>query len=283
MRVHTLVIVGVGLIGGSVALAARRRGAAERIIAVDRDAATLQLARERGIADETVPTFDEVAAAANLVLFCTPVDVLADEVILAARQCQPGTILTDAASTKVAITRSLAGRLPADIRFVGGHPLAGSEKQGLQHADAELFRDRVVVLTPAASGDERAGILVGEFWEALGARVRRMSPEQHDHALALTSHLPHLVASALSGAMPPEVAALTSSGFRDTTRIAASDPALWRGILEANATEVLNALARFEEQLGRFRTALRSGNHAELQELLTAGRDFRAALDRKSS
>jgi prephenate dehydrogenase len=275
-----LAIVGVGLIGGSVALAARRRGVVERIVGVDHDSTALEIARERGILDEAASSIGAAASAADLVVLCTPPDVVANQVLQAARMSRPGTLLTDTASTKSAIVRSLAGQLAEGVAFVGAHPLAGSEKQGPKFADADLFVGRVVVLTPTNDGDEEAVALLQQFWESFGAHVRRMSPEQHDAALALTSHLPHLVASALAGTVPAEVASLTATGFRDTTRIAAGDPSLWRAILESNATDVLDALARFETQLAKFRTALEAGDRAALGALLAAGRNFRTSLDR---
>jgi prephenate dehydrogenase len=273
MPPRTVAIVGVGLMGGSVGLAARRRGAAARVLGVDRDATALRAARERGIIDEACPDLLAAAGAADLVLFCTPVDTVA------ALACRPGTVLTDAGSTKGAIVRAVEGRLPDGVSFVGGHPLAGSEKSGAEHADADLFRGRLVVLTPTPATSEEAVGGVSVFWRELGARVERMSPEAHDRALALTSHLPHLVASALAGVLPPELAGLTATGFRDTTRVASGDPALWSAIFEANRGELLEALARFESRLGELRKVLEAGDRAGVNELLSEGRRLRRALD----
>jgi prephenate dehydrogenase len=279
MGAHTLAIVGVGLIGGSVGLAVRR-GGGTRVVGFDRDAEALRCARERGVVDEACTDLETAVADADLVLFCTPVDVLATRVLAAAAACRAGTVLTDTGSTKTAIVRAVEGRLPPGIAFVGGHPLAGSEKQGAAHADPALFRDRVVVLTPTPSSKERAVARVEELWESLGARVRRMSPEEHDRALAMTSHLPHLVASALAGVLPPELAGLTATGFRDTTRLADSSPELWSAILDANREAVLEALASLEGRLAEFRRSLRAGDRDAVHAFLAAGRQARAALRR---
>ncbi len=279
MTPRTLAIVGVGLIGGSVGLAARRRGAAARVLGVDRDAEVLRRARQRGALDETCADVPAAAAAADLVIFCTPVDAVAAQVLAAAPACRSGTVLTDAGSTKAAIVRAVGGRLPPAVPFVGGHPLAGSEKQGPEHSDPELFRDRLVVLTPTPSTGEDAVGRVAAFWQSLGARVERLSPEAHDRALALTSHLPHLVASALAGVLPPEWAGLTAAGFRDTTRVAAGDPALWAAIFEANRADLLEALGRLDGRLAEFRRALEGSDRAAIVELLNAGRRARATLN----
>src|SRR5262249_29728245 len=145
---------------------------------------------------------------------------------------RPGTVLTDVGSTKAEVVR-VVGALANGVVFVGSHPLAGSEKQGPEHADADLFAGRLVVVTPGPHTEEAALCRVADFWRALGAGVERMSPEEHDDAVALTSHLPHVVASALAGALPPELAGLTATGFRDSTRIAAGGPDLWAAILRS--------------------------------------------------
>jgi prephenate dehydrogenase len=280
MELETLAIVGLGLIGGSVGLAARRALPDLHIIGVDRDGETLVRSRERGIVHEIAPSVAVTSAAsADMILFCTPVDSLVELVLTAAVSVRPGAVLTDAGSTKSTVVNEIEKYLCPGIHFVGGHPLAGSEKQGLQYADAELFRDRAVVLTPTANTDKHAAEGVAAFWKALGARVVCMTPEEHDHAVALTSHLPHLVASALSGILPRELADLTASGFRDTTRIAASDPALWSAIFSANRDEVLDALTLLEERLQRFRTALESDDKSEMHKLLAAGRELRKLLN----
>jgi prephenate dehydrogenase len=278
MHVPTLALVGVGLIGGSIGLAARRRGVAGRVVGVDREPAVLDRAREAGILDEGTVELRRAAASADLIVVCTPVDLVAGQVIEAAGACRPGTLLTDVGSTKAAIVEAVRGRLPPGVAFVGSHPLAGSEKAGPEHARANLLDNRLVVLTPAPDTDEGALAGVRSFWQALGARVRLMEPGEHDRALALTSHLPHLLASALAGVLPPDLYELTATGFCDTTRLAAGRPALWTAIFAANAAAVLDALDAFEGQLARFRRALAAGDAAALNALLQLGKSVRDRL-----
>ncbi len=215
---------------------------------------------------------------ADIVVFCTPVTLIADQVLVAAAHCAQGTLLTDAGSTKGAIVRALDGRLPAGVSFVGSHPLAGSEKRGPEHADADLFQGRVTVVTPTPQTDRVALERTIAFWQALGSRVLLMQPEEHDRALALTSHLPHLLASALAGLLSPELYELTATGFRDTTRIAAGDPSLWTGILLQNRAALLEALGRVEGTLGEFKSALMAADAATIDALLARGKRSRDAL-----
>jgi prephenate dehydrogenase len=277
MEISSLAIVGVGLIGGSIALAAKRRGLARHVLGVGRNLDTLRRALSSGIVDEVSPEL-AVAARAEVVVFCTPVDLVAAQVLAVAPQCRPGTLLTDAGSTKAAIVRDVYGRLPPGVAFVGAHPLAGSEKQGAEYADADLFQHRLVVLTPYVTDDPALGRAV-EFWEALGARTRIMDAEEHDRALALTSHLPHLAASALAGILPPELAELTATGFRDTTRLAAGGPSLWTAIFRANRAAVLEALDRFGERLKDFRRTLAAEDYGALEALLREGKQARDGLN----
>ncbi len=277
MRINTLALVGVGLIGGSVGLAARKRGVAGRILGVGNRPEVSQRALSRGAIDEIRPDVRSVADA-DVVVFCTPVNLIARQVIEAASACRPGTLLTDAGSTKAALVREVEGRLPPGAAFVGGHPLAGSEKQGPEHASADLFEGRVVVLTPTARTDDKALSRTTALWEALGARVRLMDPEEHDRALAMTSHLPHVTAAALAGVLPPEWGGLTAGGFRDATRVAAGGPELWAAILQANADAVLGAMDRFDRRMAEFRAALTSGDRDALVALLEWGKKTRDGL-----
>src|SRR5262245_19610456 len=227
MKIRTLTIVGVGLIGGSVGLAAKRRGLAERVLGAGRQRASLDRALALGAIDEGLLDLSAAVHRADLAVFCTPVDGIAAQVLAAAPGCAAGTLLTDAGSTKAAIVRGVEGRLPDGVAFVGSHPLAGSEKRGPEHADPDLFLGRLAVVTQTPRTDPAALERTAAFWRALGSRVRVMSPEEHDRALALTSHLPHLMAAALAGVLPPELHELTAGGFRDTTRVAAGEPSLW--------------------------------------------------------
>jgi prephenate dehydrogenase len=278
MRIGTLTIVGVGLIGGSIGLAARRRGLADRVIGAGRQAATLERARQLGAIDEACPDLVEAVRQAEVAVFCTPVTLIAEQVLAAAPGCAPGTLLTDAGSTKAAIVGALDGKLPSGVSFVGSHPLAGSEKRGPEHADADLFQGRVTVVTPGPRSDQAAVERAIAFWQALGSRVVLMEPEEHDRALALTSHLPHLLASALAGVLPPELRQLAATGFRDTTRIAAGDPSLWTGIFLQNRAALLEALEELQGQLIEFQKALMTGDQPATDALLARGKRSRDAL-----
>jgi prephenate dehydrogenase len=277
MRVNTLVIVGVGLIGGSIALAARRRGVAARLVGIDQQPETLDRALRTGMLDDAHSDL-KAAAAGDLILFCTPVDCIAAQVIETAAHCRPGTLLTDTGSTKAAILRDVHGRLPAGIEFIGSHPLAGSEKRGPAHASAHLLEGRLVIVTPEPDSTDNALSQIREFWTALGARVRTIDADEHDRALALTSHLPHLLSSALAGILPKELYELTATGFRDTTRLAAGQPALWSAIFRANPAHLLAALDRLEEQLRHFRNALLQDDRNVLETLLQQGKQVRDDL-----
>jgi prephenate dehydrogenase len=274
MRLRTLTIVGVGLIGGAIGLAAKKRGLAERIRGVGRDPVKLELARRVGAIDEISLDLATAAADADCVVFCTPVNRIAEQVKLVAACCPPGAILTDAGSTKQAIVEAVAG----EPRFVGAHPLAGSEKKGVEYAHADLFVERWTVLTPTARTLPEAVAGVRSFWEGLGARVRLMTPADHDQALALTSHLPHLVAAALAGLLPDDWRDLTAGGFRDTTRIAAGDSEVWTPIFQHNRAAVLAALEQLEQRLQQFRQALTTDDVAQIDGLLTQGKKVRDAL-----
>jgi len=274
MRINTLAIVGVGLIGGSIALAARRRSVAERIVGIDHEAETRSRALREGMLDEAHPELSAVAGA-DLVLFCTPVDRITAQVIEASAHCRPGTLLSDTGSTKAAILRDVSGRLPSSIEFIGSHPLAGSEKHGLANASAHLLEGRLVIVAPGPGSTDNALSRICDFWKDLGARVQVMGADEHDRALALTSHLPHLLSSALAVILPTEWYDLTATGFRDTTRLASGQPSLWSAIFRSNQAHLLGALGRLEEQLLSFRAALCQGDRAALERLLQQGKKIR--------
>jgi prephenate dehydrogenase len=278
MTINTLTIVGVGLIGGSIGLAAKRRGVVRRVLGVGRQHGSLERAALLGAIDEAFLDLGSGVRQADLVVFCTPVDGIAGQALTAAGQCPAGAVLTDAGSTKAAIVQALDGRLPSEVAFVGSHPLAGSEKRGPEHADANLFVGRLTVVTPTPATNRAALDRVVQFWQGLGSRVRLMDPELHDQALALTSHLPHLVAAVLAGILPPELRDLTATGFRDTTRVAGGDPSIWTGIFAQNRSAVLNALQQFSVRLAEFEQALQSGDCAALDRLLAQAKKVRDAL-----
>jgi cyclohexadieny/prephenate dehydrogenase len=278
MLFDTLTVVGVGLIGGSVGQAARRRKVCRHVVGVGREASSLGRAQATGAIDSFTLDLTEGTRSADLVVFCTPVDRIAAQAKEAAAACRRGTILTDAGSTKATIVAELEGKLPGGIAFVGSHPLAGSEKRGPEHASADLFQGRVTVVTRTSRTDPEAFERVTSFWKALGSTVHVLNPESHDRALALTSHLPHLLASALAGLLPEAWRPFTATGFRDTTRIAAGDPGLWAAIFRENGPAVRDALTEFRGRLDAFEDALITGDAAALTELLSQAKRVRDDL-----
>jgi prephenate dehydrogenase len=275
MLFDQITVVGVGLIGGSVGLAARARGVARRLVGVDRDAAVLSAAERLGAIDAGTTSLAGGVAAAQLVVVCTPVDRVV-EVVVDASAHAPGAIFTDAGSVKGGLWAAVERVTSGATAFVPAHPLAGAEKNGVAHARADLFENRVTVLTPERPGPEVEA--VAGFWTALGARVVRCGAAEHDRVLAFTSHLPHAVAGAVAGVTRPDWLGLSAGGFRDVTRIAAGDPHLWAAIFEANRPDVLAALAAFAERLNDFRALLTAGDRAGLVEWLAEGKQVRDAL-----
>ncbi len=279
MLFDQITIVGVGLIGGSVGLAARARGVAGRVVGVDRDEATIAKAVALGAIDAGTTSLAEGVANSSLVVVCTPVDRIADVILAAAPHVRPGTRFTDGGSTKAGIVSALQGKLPANVEYIAAHPLAGSEKAGAEYGRADMFQNRVTVVIISKFGaDWERTVAVGRFWEALGSRVVLMNAEEHDRTVAVTSHLPHAVASAVAGVTPTEWLRLSAGGFRDVTRVAAGDPKLWAAIFEANRDATLSALASFTDRLAEFRKLLEAGDHAGLVQWLTEGKKVRDAL-----
>jgi len=286
---HTLTIVGVGLLGGSIGLATKKRGLAKIVRGVGRSQDTLDRARELGAIDETSLDLASAAAASELIVLCTPVDRIAEQVMEMVPHCRPGTLITDVGSTKGTIVQAVEDFLApraedsssagADVHFIGSHPLAGSEKQGSQFADANLFQNRWTIVARTARTDVTALDRVMTFWQELGARVRVMDPAEHDRALAMTSHLPHLLAAALAGILPMEWNELTAGGFRDTTRIAAGDVELWNAIFTHNRQALLAALRPFTTRLEAFHQALETSDWTAVKRLLTQAKKIRDGLN----
>jgi prephenate dehydrogenase len=251
-------------------------------VGIGRRKESLERALARGCVSQITTSIADGVKHADLVVVCTPVDSIAEHVREAGQQMPEGSVITDAGSTKADLVAkaetALADRFPQHMPFVGSHPLAGSEQSGPEAASAELFAGRVVVVTESKISDRDVVDTIEEFWQSLGARVIRMSPEAHDAALARTSHLPHLIASALAAATPEDHLPLTATGWQDTTRIAAGDVELWRQIFLANGGSTLKALADFETVLARFRTALESSDGSQLAELLAEGKRRRDAV-----
>lgn len=273
----TVAIVGVGLIGGSIGLALRQRGLSDEVVGIGRRAESLDLARHAGAVTRTTVDLAEGVAQAELVVVCTPVEQIVP-LVRAAAAGAPTALITDAGSTKARIVADLAADVAGGLRFVGSHPLAGSEKRGPAEARGDLFEGRVTIVAPDEStrSDDVSATIA--FWTALGSRVLTMSPARHDEILAATSHVPHVIAAALAAATPGGDLEFAAGGFRDTTRIAAGDAELWVQILLDNREHVLTALDRFERSAARFRAAIERGDRAQLAQLLAEAKQQRDAL-----
>jgi prephenate dehydrogenase len=280
--IDRLAVVGVGLLGGSVARAARARGMAREIVGIGRDGARLAPAVADGTLDRALVDVAEGVQGAEVVVLAAT--VLANERLLAEvwRHARDGALVTDVGSTKRGIVRA-AARLRADrpLDFVGSHPMAGSEQSGYAIARADLFHGALVVVTPTDATDPDAVKAVTGFWEALGARVSVLDPETHDRTVAAISHMPHVVAWALMDAVTrfePAALDVAARGFKDTTRIAASDPAMWRDILVDNADQVLATLGSFRRALDDLERLIAARDAAALDAALARIKTSREAL-----
>jgi cyclohexadieny/prephenate dehydrogenase len=278
-------LIGIGLIGSSLARALRRDSPETEIIACARRAETLAAVRRLAIADATTHEPAEAAADADLVVVATPLSAYAEIGEKIAPALKQGAILTDAGSVKQAAIRDLQPHVPSGVHFVPGHPVAGTEHSGPEAGFAELFRDRWCILTPLPETAPDAVAAVGRMWESCGMRVVTMSADHHDKVLAMTSHLPHLIAYTIVGtatnleeSLKSEVIEFSASGFRDFTRIAASDPVMWRDIFLNNREAVLEIVQRFTEDLTALQRAIRWGEGDKLQELFTRTRAIRRSI-----
>lgn len=268
---RTVAIVGVGLIGGSMGLAIRRRGLAQRVLGVGYRQASLDRALRLGAVDEATRDLRR-AAEGDLVVLATPVGRIVELARAARDVLRPETIVTDVGSTKGRLVRELEALADARFRYVGSHPMAGSEQRGVEAAHPDLFQGALCFLTPTPRSDPRAVDLLTRLWQALGARVRQLSPDEHDRLLARASHLPHLVAAALVHTTSRAALACAGSGFRDATRIASGDPRLWADVCLHNPERLLEALQAFQQCLGVLQDILQRGSEGELLAWLQAAK-----------
>ena len=284
----TIAILGVGLIGGSIGLALKQRALCRQVVGIGRRPTTLQAAKRRGAIDRGTVDLARGVADASLIIVCTPVEQVVEYVERVRAVCRPDAIITDVGSTKARIVEALdsSAELPAGssstgasgARFVGSHPMAGSEKTGVQHASADLFDKRTVIVTPGPTSRAADVRRVSRLWRSLGGRIVQMEPHAHDAAVASISHLPHVVSAALAAASPREHLGLIAGGWRDTTRVAAGDPELWRQILLDNRHELLQSLAKFSAILKHYQVALQRGDATALLQLLELGKNIRDAV-----
>ncbi|WP_340108746.1 prephenate/arogenate dehydrogenase family protein [Pikeienuella sp. HZG-20] len=277
-------LIGLGLIGGSIALAARRAGAAGRIVGFARTAETRAAVRRIGFCDEVAETAADAVAGADLVILCVPVGAMASVAAEIAPHLAEGATVSDVGSVKGAVIEALK-TLPDHVHVVPAHPLAGTEHSGPDSGFAELFDNRYCLLTPLPGGDAAAAERLAAFWTALGAHVEMMAPERHDLVLAVTSHAPHLIAYTMVGVADDmrrvtksEVIKYSAAGFRDFTRIAASDPTMWRDVFLNNREATLEILGRFTEELFALQRAIRTGDGDLLHAYFTRTRAIRRGI-----
>ena len=278
-------LIGIGLIGSSLARVIRRDFPETKIVACARRPETLEAVRRLNLADETTDDPAVAAAGADLVVFATPLSAYAETGRRIAPALRDGAIVTDVGSVKTIAIRDLKPVLPPQVHFVPGHPVAGTEHSGPESGFAELFHERWCILTPLPETDPKAIAKVKALWESAGSRVATMPADHHDKVLAMTSHLPHLIAYTIVGTatdleedLKSEVIAYSAGGFRDFTRIAASDPTMWRDIFVANREAVLEMLQRYSEDLTALQRAIRRGDGDTLYDWFARTRTIRRSI-----
>ena len=278
-------ILGAGLIGGSIARAARQQGIVRSVVVTARSEASRDRVVELGFADDVVTTNAEAAKDADLVILCIPVGICGDVAKEIAPHLKAGAVVSDVGSVKFSVLRDMAAHLPDSVHLIPAHPVAGTENSGPDAGFAELFINRWCILTPPAGADAAQVDRLAAFWRAIGANVETMTAEHHDKVLAVTSHLPHLIAytivgtaDELEGVTESEVLKFSAGGFRDFTRIAASDPTMWRDVFLTNKDAVLDMLGEFQEDLSKLTRAIRRGDGEALFEHFSRTRAIRRGI-----
>lgn len=280
-----ITIIGFGLIGSSLARAIKQNGLAERIICADLSRDVCETALRLGLADDVTTDMAKGVKNSDLVILSVPVGAMAAVADKIGPHLAPGCIVSDTGSVKTSVMKTLQPRLPSKVHLVGGHPIAGTEHSGPESGFAELFQGRWCILTPMAHTELRAVEKLTALWEACGANIEIMDAEHHDMVLATTSHLPHLIAYTIVGTatdleedLKGEVIKFSASGFRDFTRIASSDPVMWRDVFLNNKDAVLEILQRFTEDLTAMQKAIRKGDGDYLYRQFKETRDIRKAV-----
>lgn len=282
---NKVALIGIGLIGSSLARVIRRENLANTIIVSTRSSETLARAQQLDLGDAYYTSSAEAVRDADLVIVSVPVGAAGKVAAEIAPALKPGAIVTDVGSTKRSVIEQMAPELPDTVHFLPGHPLAGTEHSGPDAGFAELFRNRWCILTPIDRSDDATLAKLTTFWEGCGSRVDTMAPDHHDMVLAIVSHLPHIIAFNIVGTADDletvtksEVIKYSASGFRDFTRLAASDPTMWRDICLHNKDAILEMLARFSEDLSALQRAIRWGDGEALFDLFTRTRAIRRSI-----
>ncbi|MEP3049856.1 MAG: prephenate/arogenate dehydrogenase family protein [Erythrobacter sp.] len=284
MTISRVAIIGLGLLGGSIGLALRERAAGIATTGYDTSAPVRAAAKQRQLVNHVCETAQEAVRSADLVILCVPVGKMAEAAAEIAGSLKPDAIISDVGSSKASVLADLGQALP-DHKVIPAHPVAGTEQSGPEAGFSTLFANRWCILTPADNADEAAVAALTEFWAKLGARVEVMDADHHDLVLAVTSHIPHLIAFTIVGTASDledvtrsEVIKYSAGGFRDFTRIAASDPVMWRDVFLNNKSAVLEMLGRFSEDLTALQRAIRSGDGETLEELFSRTQTIRRSI-----
>ncbi|MDP2120388.1 MAG: prephenate/arogenate dehydrogenase family protein [Hoeflea sp.] len=282
---ENITLIGIGLIGSSLARVIAAKGLARHVTIATRSAETLEAARGLGLGDAYCLSNADAVANADLVVVSVPVGASEQVAREIGPHLKPGAIVTDVGSTKASVVRQMQPHMPDHVHFIAGHPIAGTEQSGPEAGFAELFEGRWCILTPTEGTDAQAIARLTGFWEACGSKVEQMDPEHHDLVLAIVSHLPHIIAYNIVGTADDleavtksEVIKYSASGFRDFTRLAASDPVMWRDVCLHNKDAILEMLARFSEDLSSLQRAVRWGDGDKLFELFTRTRGIRRSI-----
>ena len=284
MLFNHIAIVGLGLIGGSLARVVRNKKLAQRVTAFGRNQERLQKAQQLGLVDGYQVGYDNGFEEVDLVVIATPVGTIVKLARAIAPHLKPGTIITDVGSVKAAIVAALDSQLPRSIKFIGGHPIAGTENSGFEASFAELFENRICVVTPTASSDQNALEQIRSLWTAAGSSVVSMDVDTHDKIFAAISHLPHMVAFSLVNAVvdmkdyAQNTLQYSAGGFRDFTRIAASDPIMWRDIALLNRDNLLATLNYFSRAIEELKEAISAGDGKKMEVLFQRSRDARRKI-----
>lgn len=278
-------LIGLGLIAGSMAHGMRRAGLADEITGYARSAETRAIATEIGLVDRVCDSAAEAARDADLVVLCVPVGVMGAVAAEIAPVLKPGAVVTDVGSVKAAVIEAVAPHIPESVHFIAGHPLAGTEHSGPRSGFAELFDNKWCILVPVEGSVSAEVARLTRYWEALGSNVDVMDPDHHDLVLAVTSHAPHLIAYTMVGVADDlrrvtdsEVIKYSAAGFRDFTRIAASDPTMWRDVFLTNKAATLEILGRFTEELFALQRAIRTEDGDHLHDYFTRTRAIRRGI-----
>lgn len=266
----TFLVIGLGLIGGSLALAIRKRFPKARVLGLSRDRGKITLAKKRKLIHDGSTKLSKVAPFADLIFVCSPVDTIPKLVLAVDRFAKQGAVMTDVGSTKKEIVKAASCARLKRIHFVGSHPLAGSHLTGMEHASPDLFKKSFVFVTPVRKTNRKALRSVSLFWRELGASIKIISPEKHDQIVSQISHLPHAIASLLMQSVDSKSIRFSGSGFRDTTRIAQGDSRLWVPIFVSNRNNLIRDLKQFDRALRKLVTVLAKSNQASLFRFLKA-------------